>query len=105
MPAAAPPIATPAKATTTQGMPTLPAAQPQPSYTPPTNVGTYSGYNGSTTGLGYAPRQEANMSGTDWATYGQGPEQQFFQPAGTQQASPPPMMQVNQGTITRANST
>jgi hypothetical protein len=61
-------------ATTSVASTTVPAATAS-------NFGTYSGYNGADTGLGYAPRQEANMSGTDWAAYGAGPELQFFQPA------------------------
>jgi hypothetical protein len=87
------PSSTTLPATATGALPSLPGSAPATSTTQqvqPTSqapvagsIGTYSGYNGPTTGLGYAPRQEANMSGTDWATYGQGPEQQFFQPAGT----------------------
>jgi hypothetical protein len=75
------PAAVPAaQANTQQILPTL-SGTATTTQGPTGNIGPYSGYQGSTAGLGYAPRQEANMSNVDWATYGQGPEQQFFQPA------------------------
>jgi hypothetical protein len=87
-PAATTPAVAPAAANTQQVLPTLPGtsgpqAMASTTQGPTGNIGAYSGFNdtGSTAGLGYAPRQEANMSGTNWATYGEGPEQQFFQPA------------------------
>jgi hypothetical protein len=62
-------------------LPTLPGTTgPGTNYNPQPSPGGAL----NTAGLGYAPRQEANMSGTDWANYGQGPEKQFFQPAGAQ---------------------
>jgi hypothetical protein len=77
-PAPVTPKPAPVAAATPSALPTLPGQSAPPALAPPgsmgsTNIGSYSGY-------GYQPRQEANMSGTDWATYGQGPEQQFFQP-------------------------
>lgn len=67
--------------TPTNTLPTLPGTSgPGTNYQPnPVPGGAL-----NTAGLGYAPRQEANMSGTDWANYGQGPEKQFFVPAGSQ---------------------
>lgn len=47
-----------------------------------TNIGSYSGY-------GYAPRQQVQNPVSDYATYGQGPEASFFQPAGTQPSAQP----------------
>lgn len=96
----------PPTATGTQGLPSLPGGPsgpppslpggaPAPGAPPPTNIGSYSGY-------GYAPRQQVQNPVSDYSTYGQGPEAQFFQPAGTTQH---PMVNVNQGTITPANST
>lgn len=74
-PAAAPPTSTAAS------LPSLPGQSAPPAIAAPgsmgsTNIGSYSGY-------GYQPRQEANMAGTNWAQYGTGPEQQFFQPVGS----------------------
>lgn len=61
------PVVAPPKATGTQGLP-APA--------PTTNLGSYSG-------MGYAPRTEVQNPVPNYATYGQGPEAQFFKPAGT----------------------
>lgn len=92
-------------------LPNLPSA---PGMSQTGNIGAYSGYapsNGAQ-GLGYQPRQQANMSGTDWAHYGQGPEQQFFQPSQQQpqvNAAPvnynamPVMSNINQGALTPQN--
>lgn len=70
-PKASPPpssvVAPPASAGTAQ-LPSLPTA-------PATNIGSYSGY-------GYQPRTQANPN-INYATYGQGPEAQFFQNVGS----------------------
>jgi hypothetical protein len=71
-----------AQANTQQVIPTLPAPMATTTQGPSGNIGPYSGYTNSA-GLGYQPRQQVDMSGVDWAHYGQGPEQQFFQPAGS----------------------
>lgn len=61
--------------TPSASLPALPPAMSQAG-----NIGAYSGYNTpqNTAGLGYQPRAENSMAGTDWEHYGQGPEQQFF---------------------------
>lgn len=56
------------------GMPTLPAIQGNTPAGSPTNIGSYSGY-------GYQPRQQINPN-INYATYGQGPEAQFFKNVG-----------------------
>lgn len=106
-------IAAPAPTAPTSALPALPGTSQA------NNIGAYSGYGTpGAAGLGYQPRQETNMAGTDWAHYGQGPEQQFFRPTG--QAAPqntaaaqttpinynamPVMSNINQGNITKANS-
>jgi hypothetical protein len=91
-------VATPAST----ALPSLPGQSGPPPIAAPgdmgsTNIGSYSGY-------GYQPRQEANMAGTNWATYGQGPEQQFFQPVGQPQTPPPAMRTTQQAGITPQNS-
>lgn len=58
---------TPAQTSTAlQALPTDPNAGP-------TNIGSYSGY-------GYAPRQQIQNPVSNYATYGQGPEANFFSP-------------------------
>lgn len=80
----APPTAT---ATGGMGMPTLPTTLGNTPSTGGTNIGSYSGY-------GYAPRTQLNPN-VNYATYGQGPEAQFFSgetsglPATTATSQPP----------------
>jgi hypothetical protein len=77
---AAPPVAQPAAKATVQPVSTqqaAPAPTPAPAGTG-SNIGSYSGFN--STGLGYQPRQQVNPNITNYNTYGQGPEAQFYQP-------------------------
>lgn len=72
------------KLPTMPGLPGMPGAGTAStgSYGPPGgyNYKNYAGNNGSTPGFGYAPRtQAATKPGQSYYTYGQGPEQQFFQ--------------------------
>lgn len=102
-------VGTPAiMGSTPTSLPTLPGQQPKQVTPPPApitpspvNTGPYSGYSA---GLGYQPRQEASMAGVDWANYGQGPEQNFFQPVSPSATTPRPVSTAPQGTITRTNS-
>lgn len=48
-----------------------------------TNIGSYSGF-------GFQPREEVQNPVSDYATYGQGPEANFFQPVGTPASGAPP---------------
>jgi hypothetical protein len=69
--------------TTVPGAPTAASslsALPTDPNAGPTNIGSYSGY-------GYAPRQQVQNPVSNYATYGQGPEANFFQPAGAPPAS------------------
>lgn len=63
------PGSTPSTATSLSALPTDPNA------TGTTNIGSYSGY-------GYQPRQQVQNPVSDYATYGQGPEANFFQNVG-----------------------
>jgi hypothetical protein len=60
-------------------MPALPATAN--TSTGPTNIGSYSGY-------GYAPRTYTPPSGINYATYGQGPEANFFTTSGSAPQQP-----------------
>ncbi len=76
---AAPSAAQPATATTQPISTAIQAPAPTPApTTTPSNIGSYSGF--SSTGLGYQPRQQVNPGITNYNTYGQGPEAQFYQP-------------------------
>jgi len=84
---------------TPAALPNLPGQSGPPAIAAPgqsNNIGSYSGY-------GYQPRQEANMAGTDWANYGQGPEQQFFQPIPGTSPPPQPMSTIQNTGITPQN--
>ena len=59
--------------TPASGSSTLQALPSDPNNTGTTNIGSYSGY-------GYAPRQEIANPVSDYDTYGQGPEANFFTP-------------------------
>lgn len=82
----------------------MPSSQPTATSTPaPQNIGSYSGY-------GYAPRQQVANPVTDYSTYGQGPEANFYKNTGsaptppTTPATPQPMMGISQGAINRTVS-
>jgi hypothetical protein len=84
-PAAATAAAAPATATVAAAKTPTPAATtaaqtapaPTPLFQQPTNIGTY---NFNSTGLGYQPMSQVNPGITNYATYGQGPEANFFAP-------------------------
>lgn len=85
------------------GAPALPSSATNGSYGPPGgyNYKNYAGANGSTPGLGFAPRQQTTPNIPNYYTYGQSPQQSFY--STTPQVGTPgvPMAQKKGGSVKR----